>query len=196
LLDGAVAAWRELDPALELRAVSVDPKGDRQTLAATLDALELAGASAFVAIDAQFLNFRRLELVQALQERGVAMPALVSPAAAVSAGVEIGDNSWIGPRAILQHGSCVGHNTVVGAGTIVGIGASIGHSSWLDDGVVLGRGTKVGAHVTLGLGVQVTHGVAIADLCVIDRPGRIEKDMGTRTFLHASHDGPIVIVGG
>lgn len=195
MLDIAMAAWREAAPEIELCQVAIDLHAGRAAVEAALDALELKGASAFVAVDAQFLNFHRLELVDALQQRGVSLPPLVSPSALVSAGVAFEDNCWIGPGAIVQHGCRIGRNTVIGAGAILGAGAAVGQSSWIDDGVVVGRNARVGAHVTLGLGAAVNHGVAIADHVVIDKPGRVETDVAAKTFLHASHDGPIVVVG-
>lgn len=194
-LGSALAAWGEREPALVLRAVEVAPDAGRDAIAAVLDALAFGGADAFVAVDAQHLNFRRLALVEALRERGVAMPPLVAASACLSAGVTPGENSWIGPGAIVQHGCGIGPNVVIGAGAIIGAGAVINASVWIDDGVVIGRAATIGAHVSLGLGVLVGHGVRIADHCVIDRPGRVEKDVAARTFLHASHAGPIVIVG-
>jgi len=191
----AVAAWREHDPGQRLHEVAVEPGAGRAALAAVLDALDFADADAFVAIDAQHLNFHRLALVDALHERGVAMPPLVAASALVNVAVTPGENSWIGPGAIVQHGCSIAGNVVIGAGAIVGAGAAIGASSWIDDGVVIGRAATIGAHVSLGLGVLVGHGVRIAEYCVIDRAGRIDKDVPARTFLHASHAGPIVIVG-
>lgn len=195
LLDSAMAAWRELAPALELRAVSIDPQAG-QAAAAVLDALDLANATAFVAVDARFLNFRRLELVKALQQRGVPMPPLVSRAALVSESVAIGDSSWVGQGAIIQHGCRIGANVVIGAGAIVGAGTEIRDSAWIDDGVTVGREARIGANATLGLGVIVGHGVAIGDLSVVDKPGRIEADIAARTFIHASHANPMVVAGG
>ena len=194
-LANATAAWRERDPQQHLQEVPIEPGAGLAALAAVLDALDLADADAFVAIDAQHLNFHRLSVVDALRERGVAMPPLVAASAQLSAGVVPGENGWIGPGAIVQHGCSIGRNVVLGAGAIVGAGAASGASSWIDDGVVIGRAATVGTHVSLGLGVLIGHGVRIADYCVVDRAGRIDKDMASRTFLHASHAGPIVIVG-
>jgi carbonic anhydrase/acetyltransferase-like protein (isoleucine patch superfamily) len=189
LLDSAMAAWRAVEPALELCPVALDPQGGPAALAA-LDALDLAGATAFVALDARFLNFRRLEIVDALRARGVAMPPLLE-----SDGAAPGDNSWIGQGAIVQHGARIGANVHIGAGAIIGAGAVIGDSAWIDDGVVIGREAQIGAHATLGLGVIVAHGVGIGAMCVIDKPGRIEADIAARTFIHASHDRPMVVTG-
>lgn len=196
----ALAAWRSVAPAaaLELRPLELDPAAGQAALMAALDGLDGLddeGASAFVALDARFLNGMRLDLMASLRLRGIAMPALVEPGALVAAGVRMDDNSWIGAGAIIQHGSRIGFNTVIGAGAIVGSGVTVGHSAWIDEGVVIGRGARIGAQVTLGLGVIVGHGRQIGKLCIVDKAGRIEADVAAKTFIHASHTQPIVIVG-
>ena len=189
----ALAAWRVAEPALDLHGLALDPGDGEAGIAAVLAGVD--GTSAFVAIDARYLNGLRLDVMASLRLRGIAMPALVEPGALVAAGVRVQDNCWIGAGAILQHGSRVGFNTVIGAGAIVGSGATVGHSCWLDDGVTIGRGAQIGAQVTLGLGVIVGHGRQVGKLCIVDKPGRIEVDIAAKTFIHATHAHPIVIFG-
>jgi UDP-3-O-[3-hydroxymyristoyl] glucosamine N-acyltransferase len=191
-----MAAWRDVAPGLELRAVELEAKAGRASLEKALGALDLANATAFVAADAHFLNFLRLELTDVLRERSVAMPALVERGAIVGAGVEAGDNTWIAAGAIVQPGSRIGANVVIGPGAIVGGFAAIGDSAFVDAGVTIGHGAGIGNHVTLGLGVSVGHGVQIGELCVIDKPGRIDADVAAKTYIQASHAHPMVIVGG
>lgn len=195
----ALAAWRSVAPAaaLELRPLELDPAAGQAALAAALDGLDGLdgeGATAFVALDARFLNGMRLDLMASLRLRGIAMPALVEPGALVAAGVRMDDNCWIGAGAIIQHGSRIGFNTVIGAGAVVGSGVTVGHSVWIDEGVVIGRGARIGAQVTLGLGVIVGHGRQIGKLCIVDKAGRIEHDIAAKTFIHATHAQPIVII--
>lgn len=192
----AVATWRAVAPALELRPLELDLTNGEAGIAAALAGVDNAdGATAFVAVDARFLNFLRLDVMASLRLRGVPMPALVEPGALLAAGVRIDDNCWIGAGAIVQHGSRIGFNTVIGAGAVIGSGAAVGHSSWLDEGVVIGRGARIGAQVTLGLGVIVGHGRQIGKLCIIDKPGRVEQDVAAKTFIHATHAQPLVIIG-
>jgi acetyltransferase-like isoleucine patch superfamily enzyme len=196
----ALAAWRSVAPAaaLELRPLELDPAAGQAALAAALDGLEGLddeGASAFIALDARFLNGMRLDLMASLRLRGIAMPALVEPGALVAAGVRMDDNCWIGAGAIIQHGSRIGFNTVIGAAAIIGSGVTVGHSAWIDEGVVIGRGARIGAQVTLGLGVIVGHGRQIGKLSIVDKAGRIEQDIAAKTFIHATHAQPIVIIG-
>lgn len=191
----AMAAWRAVAPELELNVLELDLAGGEAGIAATLASIDGADATAFVAVDARYLNFLRLDIMGSLRLRGLAMPALIEPGAVVAAGARIEDNCWIGAGAIVQPGSRIGFNSVVGAGAIVGSGVTLGHSSWIDDGVVVGRNARIGSQVTLGLGVIVGHGRQIGKQCIIDRAGRIEQDVAAKTFLLASHAQPIVIVG-
>jgi UDP-3-O-[3-hydroxymyristoyl] glucosamine N-acyltransferase len=195
-LQRAMAAWRELAPGIELHPIEIDAQGGRVSLEKALDGLDLAEASAFVAGNAHFLNFNRVELVDVLRERGVDMPPLVERGAIVAGGVEIRQNSWIGAGAIIQPGSRIGDNVIVGPGAIVGGGADVGDAAFIDAGVTVGHGATIGKQVTLGLGVVIGHGVAIGELCVIDKPVRIDADLAAKTFIQSSHAHPMVIVGG
>lgn len=194
-LDWAMAAWREVAPGLELVALQVADDADAAAVDALLAGRDLAGATAFVTGDALHLNFARLERMGLFRVRGLRMPPLVCRGAIVSDNAKIGENSCVGAGAIVGQGCTVGFNSVIGAGARIGHGASIGNSCWIEDGVVVGRATRIGAHVTLGSGVVVGNGVDIGKLCVIDRPGRIDRDVAAKTFLHASHAHPMVIVG-
>lgn len=194
-LPRAVAAWRALAPGVELREIAIPAGADQAAMQALLGGLDPEDASAFVAADAYFLNFYRLELMSIVRGLGIPMPPLVEPGAVVAGGVRLLDNTWVGAGAILQPGCRIGFNAVIGPGAIVGGGADIGQSAYVEAGVVVGHGAKIGAKATLGLGVSIGHGVEIGALCVIDRPGRIEADVAARTFIQTSHAHPMVIVG-
>lgn len=194
-LDWAMSAWREAAPELALVALEMNTYADPAEVESLLAGRDLAGATAFVTCDALHLNFARLERMGLFRMRGLRMPPLLCRGAIVSDNAKIGENSYVGPGAIVGQGCTVGFNSVIGAGSLVGHGSSIGNSCWIEDGVVVGRAARVGAHVTLGGGVVIDNGVEIGKLCVIDQPGRIDRDVAAKTFLHASHAHPMVIVG-
>lgn len=194
-LKRAMAAWREAAPEIELHAVELDARADQAAMQAVLGALDLNGATAFVAADAYFLNLHRLELMSILRGRGVPMPALVERGAIVAEGVRILDNSWIGAGAIIQPGCRIGFNVVIGAGAIIGGFVQIGQSAFVEAGVTVGHGAQIGAKATLGMGVTIAHGVEIGTLSVIDKPGRIEANVAAKTFIQSSHAHPMVMVG-
>jgi UDP-3-O-[3-hydroxymyristoyl] glucosamine N-acyltransferase len=78
---------------------------------------------------------------------------------------------------------------------VIGAGTVIGQSAYISPGVVVGHGANIGSKATLGIGVSVGHGVEIGALSVIDRPGRIDANVAAKTFIHATHSQPIVIIG-
>lgn len=194
----AVAAWRALAPDMELREVDLEAPDGYAALQVLLDGFDPAGsggATAFVATDARFLNFHRLELMGSVRARGIPMPPLVERGAIVGEGVRILDNSWIGAGAVIQPGCRVGFNVVIGPGAIVCAGAGIGQSAWIDAGVTIGREARIGRQATIGMGVCIAHEVEVGTLCVIDRPGRIDADVAPKTFIQTSHAQPIRIFG-
>ncbi len=194
-LQRAVAAWRELAPEVELRPVALAAGADQAAMQAALDVLDPAEATAFVAGDAYFLNFHRLELMSILRGRGMPMPALVERGAIVGAGVKILDNTWIGAGAVIQPGCRIGFNVVIGPGAVIGGFVQIGQSAFIDAGVTVGHGAKIGAKATLGMGVSVAHGIEIGTLSVVDKPMRVEADVAAKTFIQSSHAHPMLIVG-
>jgi UDP-3-O-[3-hydroxymyristoyl] glucosamine N-acyltransferase len=158
------------------------------------DGLSADSATAFVACDDQFLNFRRFELMGKLKERGFSMPPLVCAGALVSNTATIGENVLVGPGAIIGHECRIAFNAVIGAGANIGSGSHIGSSSWIEAGVVIGHSVKVGANATIGHGVIVGDMVDIGKLSVVDVPGKIARNVASKTFMHASFDTPIIIV--
>jgi UDP-3-O-[3-hydroxymyristoyl] glucosamine N-acyltransferase len=190
-LQRALAAWRELAPEIELQQVDMAAEGAQ----AILDSIDPRESTAFVAADAYFLNFHRLELMSVVRARGIAMPPLVERGAIVGADVKIPDNTWIGAGAVIQPGCRIGFNVVIGPGAIVGGGAEIGQSAFIDAGVTVGHGARIGSKATLGLGVTIGHGVEVGTLCVIDKPGRYETNIAAKTFIQTSHAHPMVIFG-
>jgi UDP-3-O-[3-hydroxymyristoyl] glucosamine N-acyltransferase len=194
-LDWAVAAWREVAPELEIRAVRLEQDASAAVHLAQLDALDQIEATAFVVGDEKLLNIRRLELMGAMKSRGFAMPPLICRGAIVADGASVSENTYVGSGAILGHGCQVGFNVMIGAGANLGSGSRIGNSAWIEAGVLIGREASIAANVTIGAGVIIGAGIVIGKFCIIDKPGYIRADMVSKTFLHASHGHPIVIVG-
>lgn len=194
----ALASWRALAPDLELREIDLGVAGSHEVLDKLLegfDATQRGATTAFVATDAQFLNFHRLELMGRVRACGIPMPALVERGALVGDGVRILDNTWISAGAILQGGCRIGFNAVIGPGALLCAGARVGQSAYIDAGVTIGQDARIGNQATLGMGVAIAHGVDVGSLCVIDRPGLVEADVAPKTFLQRSHAHPIVITG-
>ncbi len=186
------AAWRENAPGLEIVEVALE--GDDAVITAVL-----AGAgpedSAFVVCGPERLNMRRLELMGLVKSLGIAMPPLVCRGAIVAATASVSENSYVGAGAVIGPLCRIGHNAVIGAAALIGSGATVGQSAWIDDGAQLGRGAAVAAHATVGIGVVIGHGVAVGKFAIVDKPGCYSVDIAAKTFIHASHARPIVVIG-
>lgn len=194
ILDWAMAAWAEAVPEVELHPVVLSQNASYLFDLSAVDSLAPADASAFVAYDDQFLNFRRFELMGQCKARGFSMPALISRGTHISSSATIAENVLVHPGAIIGWGCQIDFNAVIGAGAIIGNGARIGSSAWIAPGVVVGHHAKIGANTTLGHGVIIGDAVIIGKLCIVDRPGKIVRDMAPKTFIHGTFDTPIIVV--
>lgn len=194
-LDWALAAWAEVAPTLTLHKLVLHQDTSYAFDLSVLDGMLTDGATAFVAMGPQFLNFRRFELMGIVKSLGFKMPPLVCPGAVVTATAKLGENSFIGAGALVGVGAEIGFNCVVGAGAHIGAGTKIGHSAWLAPGVLVGSACTVGAHATLDMGVLVPDGLHVGKQCVLQKPGRLVADVAAKTFHLASFADPVVVYG-
>jgi carbonic anhydrase/acetyltransferase-like protein (isoleucine patch superfamily) len=201
LLDWAMASWAEAEPALRLSPVDVGQAADYRFDLGSLPQPQpsdddAVGDTAFVAWGAQFLNFRRLELMGELKGRGFRMPPLICKGAIVAASVKLAENVAIGAGAVIGANGRIGFNSVVGAGAVLGHGVQLGSSVWIGDGVQVGALARIGAQSTVEEGASIGIDMRIGKQSAIRRPGRYDLPIGDRTFVMADFDGPVVIVEG
>lgn len=193
-LELALASWREAAPALQTEAIALSQDASYRFDLSVLDKFDASQTTAFVALDHQFLNFRRFELMGEMKSRGFKLPPLVCRGALVAADVHIQENCLIGAGAIIGCNSRIGFNTVVGAGTNVGMGCEMGNSVWIEPGVLLGRRVKIGSNATVGGGVRLHDTVEIGRQCIIDRPGDISRNVAAKTYVYSQFAAPVYIV--
>lgn len=195
LLQWALQSWAEVEPQLELIPVEIRQDQHYFFDLSIFDSLRPpAEATAFVAWNNQFLNFRRWELMGLFKARGYKMPALRCKGAVIADSATIGENTAIGAGAIVGAGCQVGINARVGQGAMLGAGARLGNSSWVADGVQVGAGVTVGANSTLGLGVIVSDGIAIGRQSILDQPGRRTTPLADKTYCLARLEREVRIV--
>lgn len=194
-LDWALAAWAEVEPTSTLHRLVLRQDASYAFDLSALDGMAADGATAFVAMGPQFLNFRRFELMGIVKALGFKMPPLVCRGAVVAASAKLGENSYIGAGALVGARAEMGFNCVVGAGAHIGAGAKIGNSAWLAPGVLVGSACTVGAHATLEMGVLVPDGLQVGKQCVLQKPGRLATDVAAKTFHLASFANPVVVYG-
>ena len=160
-----------------------------------LDALDPAKDELFVAYDERFGNFKRMELMQLVMERGFRLPAFVSASAQVADDVIIGPNCFIGDGVLIGSGSRIDYNTVLHAGVNIGTGTHLRPSCWCDMGVTIGHNVQIGAHSILRMGASVGHGVKVGRNCELGWPRLYDKDVESRTIFDIRYDEAIIVHG-
>ena len=193
-LELAVAGWRETDPALHIEAIALAQDASYRFDLSALDPFDAQHTTAFAALDQQFLNFRRFELMGEMKARGFKLPPLVCRGALVAADVRIQENCVIGASAIIGCNSRIGFNTVIGAGANVGMGCEIGNSVWIEPRVLIGRRVKIGSNAMIGQGVVLQDGVRVGRHSIVDWSGDIPTSVEAKTFLQRSFDTQILII--
>ena len=195
MLDIAMATWSAVQPDAAPARVEICQRADYGFDGSALDAID-RDAEVFVAFDETFGNFSRLEIFQAAIERGLHMPALVSPRAMVAAGVRLGPSCYVGDCAVIGAGSSVEYNSVVHAGALIGAGVRIKSSCWIGLGVRLADHAEIGMHCTLREGVIVAPGTKIGRNCELGIAGVYREDIAAKTVFDPRYDEPIVVYGG
>lgn len=182
------------DAAWEMR-----PAGGVAQLAGTavelLADIDAATTLLFVAVDAQALNYARLELYGPARLKGIRMATLVHPTAWVSPGTRMADNVWIGPGARIATGSRIDSDVMVNIGVRIDTGVHVGAHGWIGPGASLGNGVRVGNHSVIGADVHLRAATQIGRFCTVDRPGPWNTDLPDGRFVEPEMAGTAQIIG-
>lgn len=190
-LNRVADAWSSLLGAAAIEKIAIPQSATYEFDLSVLDALSPSGGTAFAAFDDRFGNFKRMELMALLMERGFTLEPFISPRALLSGNVQVGRNAFIGDGAIVGHSSRVDYNTVLLPGVLVGCGVHIRPSCWLESGVAVGDGAQIGAHSTLRMGALVSPKVQIGRNCELGWPRRYDQDVAAKTTFDPRYDAPI-----
>lgn len=194
-LDQIFHACQQAYPDEQIEPVLVSQTEADEFDLSVLNTLSPAIGTAFVAFDESFGNFKRMELMQAVIERGLKLDPLICDHASVAADAVIGMNVFVAPNVVIGHGCRIDFNTVIHAGTTISPQTRIKSSCWLESGVQLGKGVEIGAHSTLRTGAIVAPHIKIGRHCELGWPQRYDQDVADRTTFDPRYDAPIYIYG-
>jgi UDP-perosamine 4-acetyltransferase len=121
------------------------------------------------------VRMRAFELARTL---GFALPAVVHPAATVSATTSLGDGSAVLAGAVVGPGARVGVNVIVNTGAIVEHDCAIADHVHVASGAVLGGAVTVGEAAHIGLGACVLQGVTVGPGAVVGAGAVVIRDVG------------------
>ena len=107
---------------------------------------------AFVAIGS---NRTRESLVREMKVKGFELISLVSPRAAISQNVTIGDGTIVMPNAVINSGSHIGDGCIINSGSIVEHDCSVLSGVHLAPGTILAGRVTIGTRSFLGVGCRV-----------------------------------------
>ncbi|MGU3629438.1 UDP-3-O-(3-hydroxymyristoyl)glucosamine N-acyltransferase [Comamonas sp. C24C] len=194
-LEMAYDICRQIHPDLHTEKITISQNTNYTFNLDALDTLQPESGTAFVAFDERFGNFKRMELMAAVMERGLSLPPLISPRAMLSSGVKIGPNSLVGDGTIVGYGCRIDYNSVILPGVHIGHSTHIRPSCWLETGVSVGNNIQIGAHCTLRNGAILAHGIKIGRSCELGWPQRYAKDISAKTIFDNRYDSPIHTYG-
>lgn len=153
------------------------------TASALLSGLSPLETRLFIAVDAQALNYARLELYGVARLAGLKMATLVHPTAWVAPGTRLADNVWVGPGVRISPGCRIDSDVLLNIGVRLDERAHISAHGWVGPGASLGAGVRVGQHSAVGADVHVRAGVQIGRHCTIDHGGIWTRDLADGSFL-------------
>ena len=109
----------------------------------------------------------RVQLFEALEGVGCALPVVVSPRAQVSRHATVGAGTVIMHGAVVNAGAHVGRNCIVNSQALIEHDARIGDHCHVATSAVVNGGVTIGVGSFVGSGTLVRQGVRIGDACVI-----------------------------
>ena len=194
-LNEASAAWKKLRCEDTVVRIEVPQHADFEFDLNALEGLNPEEGTMFVAIDDRFGNFKRMELMQTMLERGFRLEACVSSSAILPPDMPIGPNAFVGDGVVIGAGSRVDYNAVLHSGVKIGADVHIRSSCWLEIGVTIGSGAKLGAHSTVRMGAIVAPNVKIGRNCELGWPQLYNQDVADKTCYDTRYDEPIFVYG-
>ena len=109
----------------------------------------------------------RIQKYNEARARGYGFVSVVASGAGIDPGVEIGENCFIYPCAIIQPFSRIGDNCLVSAGSVISHDVEIGRHCFVSAAAVVGGGASVGEQCVLALNCTVLNGLRVAPRCLI-----------------------------
>lgn len=194
-LDIAYEAWQRAFPELTLEKLSIAQNSKYEFDLSPLYGLNPSDGSAFVAFNEHFGNFKRMELMSAVMQKGFKLDSLVSPHAMVASNVEIGANTLIGDGVIIGYGSRIGYNSIILPGVQIGSKTHIRPSCWLESGTIIGSNVEIGTHCIIRSGAIISSNVQVGRHCELGWTKRYEKDIAPKTIFDPRYDSPIFTYG-
>lgn len=120
----------------------------------------------------------RIELFDALQRAGCALPTIVSPLAYVSRHASIGAGTIVMHGALVNAGAIVGRNCILNSRSLVEHDAVVADHCHVATAAALNGGVRLGTGTFVGSGASVREGITLGERCVIGMGQVVLADCG------------------
>jgi len=121
----------------------------------------------FVPLSYRDLSRMRIRKYNEAKARGYGFVSVVTSAAGIDPGVEIGENCFIDSTAIIRPFSRIGDNCAVSEGAVISHDVSVGNHCFVSCAAVVGGGASIGEQCVLALNCTVLNGLRVAPRCLI-----------------------------
>lgn len=149
--------------------------GTDEVLAATLAAHPDCAAA--LGVGKVTAHSSRLAILRRLQERGVALPPIVSRDAVCNLDVELGAATVVFDGAIVNSGTRIGEACIVNTHATVEHDCRLGQDVHVAPGVTLSGGVTVGDGCMIGTGANVIQGIRIVAGCLVGAGATVVADL-------------------
>ena len=119
----------------------------------------------------------RRAIYDGLKASGHMFATVVHPAAAVGAGVVLGEGAQVMAGVVIQPDASIGANAILNTGAIVDHDCVIGAHVHVAPGCVLSGGVRVGDGSHLGTGAVVIQGIKIGAGCLVAAGAVVVRDV-------------------
>jgi len=147
------------DPADRGDVLGVKCLGGDNVLAALVR--ERPRPAAVLGIGSVLVSGARKARFEKLEALGFDLPAIVSPAAIVNEGVDIGKGTVVCDGVIINPGTKIGKGAILNTNCSVDHDCEIGDFAHLAPGVTLSGGVSIGANCLIGTGANIIQNVSI-----------------------------------
>lgn len=122
-------------------------------------------------------NATRLAFLRRAIAAGLATPALVHPAAAVSAHAELGNGVFVAAGAVVNIGASIGEATIINTSATIDHDCRLGPAVHVSPGANLGGNVTVGPRSWIGIGASVRNGVTIGSDVIVGAGSVVIRDI-------------------
>lgn len=134
--------------------------------------------NAFITVGSVGNTKIRRKLYKMLNDLKIKIPVIVDPTAVIARGVEIGQGTFIGKRAVVNSNSVIGECAIINTGSIIEHDCVVGDFSHISPGAVVCGGVNIGNDSHIGASSIIRQQINIGRNSLIGAGSVVVKDIG------------------